>query len=73
MATKEEQRNFSLIIDKIVEEKKISYIDAIVHHCEKTGFEVELAATLLTPLVKSKISDEAQSLNLIKKVRKLPI
>jgi hypothetical protein len=73
MATREEQRNFSELIENIVTEKKLSYIDAIVHHCEKTGFEVEMAATLLTPLIKSKISDEAQTLNMIKKVNKLPL
>lgn len=73
MATKEEQKNFSSLIQSIVEEKNLSYIDAIVHHCEQTGFEIELAATLLTAVIKSKISDEAQSLNLIKKVNKLPI
>lgn len=73
MATKEEQKNFSFVIQSIVEEKKLTYIDAIVHHCEQTGFEIELAATLLTTVIKSKISDEAQSLNLIKKVNKLPI
>ena len=73
MATKEEQKTFSELIESIVSEKNISYIDAIVYHCEKTGFEVELAATLLTPLVKSKISDEAISLNMIKKVSRLPI
>ena len=73
MATKEEKKNFSSLIQGIVEEKNLSYIDAIVHHCEQTGFEIELAATLLTAVIKSKISDEAQSLNLIKKVNKLPI
>ena len=73
MATKEEQKNFSSLIQGIVEEKNLSYIDAIVHHCEQTGFEIELAATLLTAVIKSKISDEAQSLNMIKKVNKLPI
>ena len=73
MATREEQKNFSQLIETMVAENKMSYIDAVVHHCEKTGFEVEIAATLLTPLVKSKISDEAQSLNMIKKVNKLPI
>jgi hypothetical protein len=73
MATREEQRIFSELIESIVAEKRLNYIDAIIYHCEKTGFDVELAATLLTPLVKSKISDEAQTLNMIKKVNKLPI
>lgn len=73
MANKEEQKEFSALIEKIVTEKRISYMDAIVFHCENSGFEIEMAASLLTPPLKSKISDEAQALNMIKKVRALPI
>jgi hypothetical protein len=73
MPTKEEQRKFSEIIEKIVKEKRIEYMDAVILHCEEIGFEVELAATLLTPPIKAKISEEAQAMNLIKKVNKLPL
>jgi argonaute-like protein implicated in RNA metabolism and viral defense len=73
MATKEEQRTFSAIIEEIVKTKKIGYMDAVLLHCEETSFEVELAATLLTTPIKSKINDEAQAANMIKKVNKLPI
>lgn len=73
MPTKEEMRKFSEIIENIVKEKRIEYMDAVILHCEQIGFEVELAATLLTPPIKSKISEEAQAMNLIKKVNKLPL
>lgn len=73
MPTKDEIKNFSSLIENIVATKKLSYIDAIVWHCEETGFEMELAASLLSAPVKAKISEEAQSANLIKKVNKLPI
>jgi len=73
MPTKEEQRKFSEIIENLVKEKRLGYMDAILFHCENTGFEVELAASLLTPPVKAKISEEAQEANLIKKVNKLPL
>jgi hypothetical protein len=73
MATKEEQKVFSSIIDDMVKTKRIGYIEAVLLHCEETGFEVELAATLLTTPIKSKINDEAQAGNMIKKVNKLPI
>jgi hypothetical protein len=46
-------------------------MDAVLLHCQETGFEVEIAATLLTTPLKSKISDEAQAANMIKKVNKL--
>ena len=73
MATKDEQRVFSAIIEEIVKTKRIGYMEAVLLHCEQTGFEVELAATLLTTPIKSKINDEAQAGNMIKKVNKLPI
>ena len=71
IATKEEQRKFSAIIEEMVQKKRMPYMDAILLHCEETGFEVEIAATLLTTPLKSKISDEAQAANMIKKVNKL--
>ena len=73
MATREEQKNFSELIETLVTEKKMTYIDAIVHHCERTGFEVELAATLISTRLKSRIRDEASAVNLIKKSSKLPL
>jgi len=73
MASKEEQRQFSALIESIVKDKRMSYLDAIIYHCEQIGFEIELAATLLTTPIKSKINDEAQAGNMIKKVRQLPL
>jgi len=73
MASNEEQRQFSALIESIVKDKRMSYLDAIIFHCEQIGFEVELAATLLTTPIKSKINDEAQAGNMIKKVRQLPL
>lgn len=73
MATKDEQRVFSAIIEDLVKSRRIGYMEAVLLHCEETGFEVELAATLLTTPIKSKINDEAQAGNMIKKVNKLPI
>lgn len=73
MATKDEIKKFSDMIESIVKEKKIGFMDAVILHCESVGFEIELAATLLTNPIKAKISEEAQSLNMIKRVNKLPL
>ncbi len=73
MPTREEIKNFSEVIENIVRQRRIDYMDAIVMHCQETGFEIELAATLITPPIKAKISEEAQAANLIKKVNRLPI
>lgn len=72
-ATKEEQRKFSELISNLASDKRIGFMDAVLLHCQETGFEVELAASLLTPPIKAKISEEAQAMNMIKKVNKLPI
>lgn len=74
MPTKEECRVFSALIENMVQNNRdMTYIDAIVEHCKETGFEIEMAATLLTAPLKSKITEEAESLNLIKKTNRLPI
>lgn len=74
MPTKDEMRDFSAIIEKLALDKRIGLMDAVVLHCAEIGFEVELAATLLTPPIKAKIGEEAQALNLMKKkVNKLPL
>lgn len=67
MNNKEEIVKFSKHIEGSVKSKSISYMDAIVLHCETTGLEVEVAAKLVSPKIKSKIKKEATVLNLIKK------
>lgn len=75
MPTKEEILNFSMLIEDLVWEKDISYMDAIVLHCEQTGFEVEVAAKLVSSVLKSKIKLEAEELHFLPKsnTHKLPL
>lgn len=75
MATKEEIADFSMKIEEIVWMKDVSYMDAIIMYCEETGFEVELAAKLISGVLKSKIKIEAESLHFLPKsnTAKLPI
>ena len=73
MPTKEECRVFSAKIEEMADRMKIGYMDAILEHCNQTELEIEVAATLLTPAFKSKITEEAESLNLIKKTNRLPL
>ena len=73
--TPDEINNFSLAIEELVYMKDIPYIDAIVEYCDETGFEVEVAAKLVSGVLKSKIQIEAEELHYIKKsnTSKLPI
>lgn len=73
MPTKNEISEFSDLINSIATEHNITRMDAIIHHCEQTGMEVDIASTLISSALKSKIREEAQELNLLKKTSKLPL
>jgi hypothetical protein len=73
MPTREEIKNFSMLIEELAVNKRIGLMDSICHHCKESGLEVEVAATLLSSALKAKIKEEAQELNLLKKSSKLPI
>lgn len=66
---------FSKIIEEVVIEKRIPYMDAIVWYCETNEMEVEVAAKLLNGIIKAKIEAEAIDLNFLStpKGSKLPI
>ena len=66
---------FSKIIEEVVIEKRIPYMDAIVWYCERNEMEVEVAAKLLNGIIKAKIEAEAIDLNFLStpKGSKLPI
>jgi len=73
MATKDEIQSFSEMIMKLATEKRIEMMEAVCLYCEQTGLEIEVAATLLSQAIKSKIQEEATNLNLLKKEGRLPI
>lgn len=73
MPSKEEIRDFSMMIKELATKMKIGLMDAICHHCKETGLEIEVAATLISSALKAEIREEAQELNLLKKTSKLPI
>lgn len=66
-------QKFSSIIEETVQEKRLSYMDAIVWWCEKNEMEVETAAKLINGIIKEKIKVEAQELNYLEKSAKLPL
>ena len=62
-------------IDKLVQEKKMEYIDAVLFYCAVNDIEIETAASLIkgSAKMKAKIQLEAEEQNLITKSAKLPI
>ena len=74
MPTKDEMKDFSLLIEKLAIDLRCSHIDAIIEHCKKTGLEIEVASTMVSPKLKSLIRDEAHGQNMLKKEgARLPI
>mgnify|MGYP001171649031 FL=1 len=69
-------RKFTEEIEKIAQQNKdMSYVDAIVHFCEKNNLDVESVPKLITKPLKEKLKGEAMELNLLKRTShaKLPI
>jgi hypothetical protein len=67
MASKEEKNQFSCMIETMALRHGISYLEAILDHCEKTGLEVEVAGTLVNASLKAKLEEEAIKLKFLPK------
>lgn len=70
---REEIESFSSKIISLTSTGDVGYIDAITEYCENVGLEIDVAAKLITPFIKSKIAEEAMKNNLIEKIPVLPI
>tara|TARA_B100000941_G_scaffold217451_1_gene160289 strand:+ start:623 stop:844 length:222 start_codon:yes stop_codon:yes gene_type:complete len=65
---------FALIIESMVKEKKIGYMDAILEYCKKHEIDPSNTKSMINKTLKEKVAYEAQSLNMLKeKVAKLPL
>ena len=57
------KNKFTKMVESTVLEKRISYMDAVVHLCEKNNIEIEEIKKYISPAIKGKIEVEAQKLN----------
>ena len=65
---------FAFIIENMVKEKKISYMDAIFEYCKKHEIDPSNTKSMINKTLKEKVAYEAQNLNMLKeKVAKLPL
>ena len=60
-------------IESLVQRTKMTYIDAVLHHCEQNNLEPETAGQLIGGKLKQQIQEEAEDLHLVKRSAKLPI
>tara|TARA_B110001454_G_C12401892_1_gene301279 strand:+ start:348 stop:566 length:219 start_codon:yes stop_codon:yes gene_type:complete len=65
--------DLNLSIEKLVREKKLSYMDAVLHYADTSDIEPEAMAKMLNQSTRDKIEVEAQNLNMLKRTAKLPI
>jgi len=68
-------KEFYEIIENLVWQHDIDYMDAIIMHCEKNNIEIESIAPLVKANlnIKSKIQIEAEKLNYLPKLVRLDI
>jgi len=64
---------FTLQIEEIVKEKRISHMDAVLWYCEKEGLEPDGLGSLISKGLKEKIEANARDLNFLPKCAQLPI
>ena len=60
-------KKFALIIEGIVKDKRISYLDAVLHYCEDNDIDTASVGPLINKSLKEKIKAEAETLNLVER------
>ena len=66
-------KTFTLEIEKIVREKKITHMDAVLWYCQKEGIEPETVGSLISKGLKEKIEANARELNFLPRTAQLPV
>lgn len=64
---------FSMHIEQLANDKRISHLDAILLYCEQNMLEPEDVATKVTKSLKSKLENDFRELNYLPKQPKLDI
>jgi len=62
-------------VENLVNNHGISYIDAVVHYCNKNDIEIEVAASMIKSngRIKSHVQTEGEGLNFLPRTAKLPV
>ena len=65
------KNKFTKLIEKTVIDLKLSYMDAILHLCEKNDIDPEDVKKFVSPIIKGKLEAEAMSLNFLPKTNSI--
>ena len=66
-------KSFSLEVEKLALEKKITHMEAVLEYCKQHQLEPESVGRLVSKGLKDKIEANARDLNYFPKRAKLPI
>ena len=64
---------FSLLIEQMVIDKRITYIDACLEYCKEKEIEPNSVGKLVNKSLKQKIQMEAEELHFLPKTNSLPV
>jgi len=62
---------FTKLIENTVSELRISYMDAILHVCDKNDIDPQDVSKFISPIIKGKLEAEAMKLNFLPKTNSL--
>ena len=65
-------QDFTEIIEDIVMNKRMTYLDAISYYCQETKMEPETAGKLVQGVLKQKVREEAIDLHFLPKTATIP-
>ena len=66
-------KTFSLEIENIAKEKRVSHMEAVLWYCKKEGIEPDTVSSLISKSLKEKIEANARELNFLPRQAQLPI
>ena len=66
-------KTFSLEIETIAKEKRISHMEAVLWYCTKQGIEPDTVSSLISKSLKEKIEANARELNFLPRQAQLPV
>ena len=66
-------KTFSLEIESIAKEKKVTHMEAVLWYCKKEGIEPDTVGNLISKALKQKIEANARDLNFLPRQAQLPV
>ena len=63
---------FTKLIEETVKDHKSSYMDAIIHICDKIDVDLEDVRRFVSPVIREKLEAEAMRLNFLPRQNTLP-